>query len=128
MINQIGEFWGFQRAATGTEGHLTQTATRHHPIFRPVALPPAQSAMPPVPSNRLNKQAWGRTQTAGIMVHLEVTGKENRALRITNADRDKHGEALRNLDKGLSKHVRNWIHFPFLKHAGASCWRSRCCS
>lgn len=40
-----------------------------------------------------------------IMVHLEVTGKENRALCITNGDRDKHSEALRNLDKGLSKHV-----------------------
>lgn len=48
------------------------------------------------------------------MVHLEVTGKENRALCITHGDTDKHGEALRDLDKGLSKHVRNWIHFLFL--------------
>lgn len=45
------------------------------------------------------------------MVHLEVTGKENRALCITNRDGDKHTGALRNLDKGLFKHVRNWIHF-----------------
>lgn len=49
------------------------------------------------------------------MVHLEVTGKENRALCITNRDRDMHGEALRTLDKGLSKHVQNLIHFLFSK-------------
>lgn len=39
------------------------------------------------------------------MVHLEVTGKENRALCITNGDKDKHSAALRNLSKGLFKHV-----------------------
>lgn len=45
------------------------------------------------------------------MVHLEVTGKENTALCITNRDGDKHTGALRDLDKGLFKHVSNWIHF-----------------
>lgn len=50
------------------------------------------------------------------MVHLEVTGKESRGLCITNGDRDMHSEALRNLDKGLSKHVRNLIHSLFLNH------------
>lgn len=45
------------------------------------------------------------------MVHLEVTGKENTALCITNRDGDKLTGALRDLDKGLFTHVRNWIHF-----------------
>lgn len=47
------------------------------------------------------------------MVHLEVTGKENRALCITNGDRDKHSEALRDLDKRLSKHVQAGNSFCF---------------
>lgn len=40
------------------------------------------------------------------MVHLEVTGKENRALCIKNGDKDKHSGALRNLSKGLFKRLK----------------------
>lgn len=45
------------------------------------------------------------------MVHLEVTGKENRGLRMAKRTRDKQREALRDLDKGLTDHVGNWTHF-----------------
>lgn len=45
------------------------------------------------------------------MVHLEVTGKENRGLRMAKRTRDKQREALRDLDKGLTDHVWNWTHF-----------------
>lgn len=130
VINHIGEFWSSLRAdsvVTGTWGHLTQAVTQHRPVSRPISLPPAQSAMPRSPPiYSINKPGAGPRQR--IMVHLEVTGKENRALCITNADRDKHSEALRNLDKGLSKHVRNWIHFLFLSMLEQSFWRSQFCS
>lgn len=45
------------------------------------------------------------------MVHLEVTGKENRGLRMAKRTRDKQREALRDLDKGLTDHVGNWTRF-----------------
>lgn len=89
--------------------------------------PPAQSTMPRSPPiYSINKPQAGPRQR--IMVHLEVTGKENRALCITNRNRDKDGEALRNLDKGLSKHVRNWIHFLFLSMPECSVLRAGPCS
>lgn len=75
--------------------------------------PPARSTVPQSPPiYSINKLQAGPRQR--IMVHLEVTGKENRALCITNRNRDKPAEALRNLDKGLTRHVRDWIHFLFL--------------
>lgn len=79
-----------------------------------------------LPICSINKPGAGPRQR--IMVHLEVTGKENRALCIANADRDKQAGALKNLDNGLPKHVPNWTHISLLSlHAGARFWRSHYC-
>lgn len=82
----------------------------------------AQLCAPGPPIRSINKPEAGPRQR--IMVHLEVTAKENRALCITNRDIDKPTGALRNLDKGLFTHVRNWIHFLVGLRAEAP---TRCC-
>lgn len=51
------------------------------------------------------------------MVHLEVTRKENRTLCITN--KDKHTEALGNLDKRFIHTCQKLDTFSFLNHAVA---------
>lgn len=103
---------------TWTYGHLP------HAIRYPsTALPHrAQLRAPGPPICSINKPEAGPRQR--IMVHLEVTAKENRALCITNRDIDKPSGALRNLDKGLFTHVRNWIHFLVGLRAEAP---PRCC-
>lgn len=116
MINHIWEFWGIQGAEMVCDTDIRPSSSNRH--MTPFCIstyipPPAQRAVPKyLPIYSINKPRAGPRQR--IMVHLEVTGKENTALYITNGDKDKHGEALRNLDKGLSKHVRNWIHFLLL--------------
>lgn len=45
------------------------------------------------------------------MVQREVTAKENRGLCMAKGTRDKHSEALRDLDKGLTIRGGNWTHF-----------------
>lgn len=88
-------------------------------VSEPTLPSPVQSPVPSSPPiYSINKPQAGPRQR--IMVHLEVTGKENRSLCITNGDRDKHCEALRNLDKGLSKHVWNW-NIPF-RHTEVQCF------
>lgn len=89
---------------TWTYGHLS------HAIRYPSTPLPHRTQLraPGPPIRSINKPEAGPRQR--IMVHLEVTAKENRALCITNRDIDKPTGALRNLDKGLFTHVRNWIH------------------
>lgn len=117
VMTRILHFWLFnqregflsQRAAVAVLGpnrHRTPTA---YMLTYPPPSPSRVPWSPPICS--INKPGAGHRQW--IMVHLEVTAKENRALCITNGDRDKLSKALRNLDKGLSKHVQNWIHFFF---------------
>lgn len=116
VINHTGGFWSFQSAEMVFDRDIRPSRPNRHttPAYISTsAPPPAQIPMPrSLQIYSINKPWAGPRQR--IMVHLEVTGKENRALCITNRDRDKHGEALRNLDKGLTKHVRNWIQFSFL--------------
>lgn len=76
-----------------------------HPPHLPRTSPSRQSPS----ADYINKPRAGPRQR--IMVHREVTGKENMSLRMAKSTRDKHREALRDLDKGLTNHVGNWTHF-----------------
>lgn len=95
---------------------MFQTLDMGSPHPHPSPHPQHGAACPRPRVHSINKPEAGPRR--GIMVHLEVTAKENRALCITNRDGDKHTGALRDLDKGLFKHVRNWIHRGIL-------WRSQ---
>lgn len=101
VINHIGEFWGLQSADMVCNRDIRPSSPNCHTtlfhIFTPTP-PPTKCTMPWCPPIcSINKPQAGPRRR--IMVHLEVTGKENRALCITNRDRDKHSEALRNLIK-----------------------------
>lgn len=117
VINHKGEFWDFRRAEILRQGHKAIYPKPSDNTTLSVDLPlPLHTAPCPMPWSpviySINKPWAGPRRR--IMGHLEVTRKENRYLWITNGDRDKNGKALRNLDKGLSKHVQNWIHFVLL--------------
>lgn len=92
-------------------GAVTQHRSISLATAPPTPPPPARgSPCHPSPSvDSINKPGAGpRLRT---MVHLEVTGKENRGLCMAKSTRDKHREALRDLDKGLTDHVGNRTHF-----------------
>ncbi len=93
MIHHIGGVLGLPGNWDGCDRDIRPSRPNRHTTPFSISTytpPPAQSAMPRSPPiYSINKPRAGPRQR--IMVHLEVTGKENRALCITHGDRDKHG-------------------------------------
>lgn len=105
----------------GTRSHLSpgRHTTPFH-VSSPTPHPQPGIPIPPhlphrSPSHQSPSADYINTPRAGprqrIMVHREVTGKENRGLRMAKSTRDKHRDTLKDLDKGLTNHVGNETHF-----------------